>query len=143
MNPMDLARFDKGIETLEIALQGKFDGRFTTYLANAIKHCSQQEWEECVERLAKGLKKPSDLVVGDFLQVLREIRDEKAATDNHWEFRPPGNGSPNWKGMAEKICADPMANDTSKSIARELAARKDVPPPPMVGGEKYRRQKKS
>jgi hypothetical protein len=45
--------------------------------------------------------------------------------------------------MAEKICADPLANDMSKGIARELAARKDVPPPPVVGGEKFRKQKKS
>lgn len=140
---MDVARFTKGIETLQIALQGKFDGRFTTYLANAIKHYTQEEWEECVERLARGLKKPPDLVVGDFIRVLEEIREEKAAEKNRWQHRTPGKGSPDWNRMAEKICADPQANDMSRTIARELATRKVPPPPPVVGGEKHRKPKKS
>lgn len=142
-NPLNVDRLGKGIDALQAGLQGRFSGAFVSVLAEAVKDYTLAEWTGCIEILLKGTTKAPDLTVGDFLEALQEVRHGKALHDNVWKCRPPGSSKrPDWKKMSEAICADPMANDLSKSIIRGLATRKEAEaPPPVVGGEKYRRSK--
>lgn len=141
-NPLNLARLEKGVDTLQVALQGKFTGGFVTVLAEAVKNYTLAEWEGCVDILSKGLRKPIELTIGDFIQALQEVRHGKALHENIWQFRAPGSSKkPDWNKMSEAICADPMASELSKSIVRGLATRKEAAgAPPLVGGEKHRRK---
>lgn len=104
-----------------------------------MKDVPDDVWTECCTRLALDTRKINDLVAGDFLETLRAIAQEKARRSAVWSSAPKPKPISDWKGMAEKVCADPSAAALSKSIARSLALRKDPAPAP-TGGEKYRRQ---
>lgn len=141
-NPLNVDRLGKGIDALQVGLQGRFSGAFVSILAEAVKDYTLAEWTGCIEILLRGTTKAPDLTVGDFLAALQEVRHGKALHDNTWKLRSPGTWKPDWKKLSEKICADPMASENSKAILRELAARKEISAaPPVVGGEKYRRSK--
>lgn len=129
--------FLKGLRTIEAGLQGTFQEKFIDFLWKTVKDVPDEAWTECCTRLALILRKTDDLVAGDFMETLREISHEKARRASIWNSPPKPKGIPDWKGMAEKVCADPSASEASKGIARNLASRKDSPPR-MSGGEKYR-----
>lgn len=132
-------QFQKSLKVVEAGLQGSFPTKFVDFLWMAVKDVPDEIWTECCTRLALDTRKINDLVAGDFLATLREIGQEKARRGAVWSSAPKPKPISDWKGMAEKVCADPSAADLSKSIARNLAQRKDPVPAP-TGGEKYRRQ---
>lgn len=132
--------FNQGLRSVETGLQGKFQTKFIDFLWKVVKDAPDEAWDRCCTKIGLGLKKTDDLVAGDFMGVLREISEEQAHRDSMWKFRADRKGAPDWKGMAEKICADPAASDLSKGIAQRLASRKGGAAEAVRGGEKYRRQ---
>lgn len=132
--------FQKGLKVVEAGLQGTFQQNFIDFLWTVVKDVPADAWMEGCTRLALETRKTGDLVVGDFMEALRGISQEKARRASLWTVQPKPQAISNWKGMAEKVCSDPEAAGISKAIARNLAARKEDAAPAAQGGERYRRQ---
>lgn len=132
--------FKKGMETIETALQGKFQDSFMTFVWKSVKDVAAEDWKDAVGKLALLMKKPQDLFAGDFLEALREVANERYVRDAKKPRKLPPVVKPAWKEIEGRVCADPSANELSRSIAKRLAIQKGAPEAQVKGGEKYRRQ---
>lgn len=138
---IELSRFGTALKRAETALQGEFPEKFLLVLYDHVKKCSIEDWEACTNKIATGLKKVQDLMVGDFLEALREVQHDRALKASTWRLRSPGKWKPDWDRVVDKLCADPAVSEQTKSMLKKLASQKaQADRPPIVGGEKHRRK---
>lgn len=132
--------FADGMVQMEVALQDKFEAGFGNYLWKVLEKVDEAHWKACVERLARGMRKPRELTVGVFLETISEIKADLRREKGRWKVAPHPEKTPDWKAIAKKIEDDPEAPAASRDLARELSERTTDAPKPK-GGEKYRAAK--